>query len=345
MQSAAHLCAILVSESDLYFLSPFPPGVALLSSEYPEQILPTLLARYGHPTQGTEDAPAAVSRMKLGEVLMRVTRALGEWCLGTGWCWDILEIKASEIPGFVGLRVPAVPTRDHRGASRWGQAPHGQGEAEGTPMVQGCERCRGKEVSRKMLPGKPSPRLEFVAQGAAIPWKTPSSCLRGRGEPAPGAFQASPCVGGLAPWDRDPALPPGSFPAEAQGQERGRGSRSRPPSPSAALAGLRGRREAPGHAGLRDESCARPFRQLLLGHVLKRLVLLLVEARLTRAGVRCFQGTKGRRKPLSPVLWGCRQPHPKGLSWAGTSKGSRQRLAACPPGPCTLPSVSDLPGA
>lgn len=84
MQSAAHLCAILVSESDLYFLSPFPPGVALLSSEYPEQILPTLLARYGHPTQGTEDAPAAVSRMKLGEVLMRVTRALGEWCLGTG---------------------------------------------------------------------------------------------------------------------------------------------------------------------------------------------------------------------------------------------------------------------
>ncbi|KAM9182767.1 LOW QUALITY PROTEIN: transport and Golgi organization protein 6 homolog [Mergus octosetaceus] len=53
-------------------------GVALLSSEYPEQILPTLLARYGHPTQGAEDAPAAVSRMKLGEVLMRVTRALGD---------------------------------------------------------------------------------------------------------------------------------------------------------------------------------------------------------------------------------------------------------------------------
>lgn len=254
-------------------------------------------------------------------------------------------MKAGESPGFVGLRVPAVPTRDHRGASRWGQAPRGQGEAEGTPVAQGCERCRGKEVSRKMLPGKPSPRLECVAQGAAIPWKTPSSCLQGRGEPAPGAFQASPCVGGLAPWDRDPAPPPGSFPAEAQGQERGRGSRSRPPSPSAALAGLRGRREAPGHAGLRDESCARPFRQLLLGHVLKRLVLLLVEARLTRAGVRCFQGTKGRRKPLSPVLWGCWQPHPKGLSWAGTSKGSRQRLAACPPGPQALPSVSDLAGA
>ncbi|XP_047906464.2 LOW QUALITY PROTEIN: transport and Golgi organization protein 6 homolog [Anser cygnoides] len=53
-------------------------GVALLSSEYPEQALPTLLARYGRPVQDTEDTPAAVSRMKLGEVLMRVTRALGD---------------------------------------------------------------------------------------------------------------------------------------------------------------------------------------------------------------------------------------------------------------------------
>ncbi|NXA70237.1 TNG6 protein, partial [Mohoua ochrocephala] len=53
-------------------------GVALLSSEYPEQILPVLLARYECPAQGTEDAAAAVTRMKLGEVLMRVTRALGD---------------------------------------------------------------------------------------------------------------------------------------------------------------------------------------------------------------------------------------------------------------------------
>lgn len=55
-----------------------PPGIALLSSEYPQQILPVLLARYECPAQGTEDATAAVTRMKLGEVLMRVTRALGE---------------------------------------------------------------------------------------------------------------------------------------------------------------------------------------------------------------------------------------------------------------------------
>ncbi|NXK64892.1 TNG6 protein, partial [Sylvietta virens] len=53
-------------------------GVALLSSEYPERILPVLLAQYECPAQGTEDTVAAVTRMKLGEVLMRVTRALGD---------------------------------------------------------------------------------------------------------------------------------------------------------------------------------------------------------------------------------------------------------------------------
>ncbi|XP_075017773.1 transport and Golgi organization protein 6 homolog isoform X3 [Calonectris borealis] len=53
-------------------------GIALLSSEYPEQILPVLLAQYGCPARGTEDTAAAVTRMKLGEVLMRVTRALGD---------------------------------------------------------------------------------------------------------------------------------------------------------------------------------------------------------------------------------------------------------------------------
>ncbi|NXW09334.1 TNG6 protein, partial [Fregetta grallaria] len=53
-------------------------GIALLSSEYPERILPVLLARYGCPARDTEDTAAAVTRMKLGEVLMRVTRALGD---------------------------------------------------------------------------------------------------------------------------------------------------------------------------------------------------------------------------------------------------------------------------
>ncbi|XP_041339792.1 transport and Golgi organization protein 6 homolog [Pyrgilauda ruficollis] len=53
-------------------------GIALLSSEYPERILPVLLAQYECPAQGREDTMAAVTRMKLGEVLMRVTRALGD---------------------------------------------------------------------------------------------------------------------------------------------------------------------------------------------------------------------------------------------------------------------------
>ncbi|XP_033929054.1 transport and Golgi organization protein 6 homolog isoform X1 [Melopsittacus undulatus] len=53
-------------------------GIALLSSEYPERILPILLAEYRCPARGTEDATAAITRMKLGEVLMRVTQALGD---------------------------------------------------------------------------------------------------------------------------------------------------------------------------------------------------------------------------------------------------------------------------
>ena len=70
--------AILVPGPDSRFPLALPPGVALLSSEYPERILPVLLARYECPAQGTEDAAAAITRMKLGEVLMRVTTALGE---------------------------------------------------------------------------------------------------------------------------------------------------------------------------------------------------------------------------------------------------------------------------
>ncbi|KAM9509188.1 transport and Golgi organization protein 6 homolog isoform 1-T1 [Guaruba guarouba] len=53
-------------------------GIALLSSEYPERILPILLAEYRCPARGTEDATATITRMKLGEVLMRVTQALGD---------------------------------------------------------------------------------------------------------------------------------------------------------------------------------------------------------------------------------------------------------------------------
>lgn len=51
---------------------------ALLSSEYPERILPILLAQYWCLAHGTEDAVATITRMKPGEVLMHVTQVLGE---------------------------------------------------------------------------------------------------------------------------------------------------------------------------------------------------------------------------------------------------------------------------
>uniref|UniRef100_A0A674K4N8 Transport and golgi organization 6 homolog n=1 Tax=Terrapene triunguis TaxID=2587831 RepID=A0A674K4N8_9SAUR len=53
-------------------------GVALLSDVYPEQILPCLLAQYGCTSPGTRGPQTAETRMKVGEVLMRVTRALGD---------------------------------------------------------------------------------------------------------------------------------------------------------------------------------------------------------------------------------------------------------------------------
>uniref|UniRef100_A0A8C3UWF8 Transport and golgi organization 6 homolog n=1 Tax=Catharus ustulatus TaxID=91951 RepID=A0A8C3UWF8_CATUS len=82
-------------------------GIALLSSEYPERILPVLLAQYECPAQGTEDAMAAVTRMKLGEVLMRVTRALGE---STPWAWHCPLPAATALLGLTITRG-----RAHRG--------------------------------------------------------------------------------------------------------------------------------------------------------------------------------------------------------------------------------------
>ena len=80
-------CGIPMPGPDQHFPLALPPGVALLSSEYPERILPVLLARYECPVQGTEDAAATITRMKLGEVLMRVTWALGEsTAVSTGRC-------------------------------------------------------------------------------------------------------------------------------------------------------------------------------------------------------------------------------------------------------------------
>nr|XP_025040007.1 transport and Golgi organization protein 6 homolog [Pelodiscus sinensis] len=53
-------------------------GIALLSDVYPEQVLPCLLAQYGGTSPGAAGPHTAETRMKVGEVLMRVTRALGD---------------------------------------------------------------------------------------------------------------------------------------------------------------------------------------------------------------------------------------------------------------------------
>ncbi|KAL4685856.1 hypothetical protein H8959_001453, partial [Pygathrix nigripes] len=56
--------------------------VALLSDVYPEKILPDLLAQY----DSSKDKHTPETRMKVGEVLMRIVRALG-----SGIGKDVLE--------------------------------------------------------------------------------------------------------------------------------------------------------------------------------------------------------------------------------------------------------------
>ncbi|KAL8195130.1 UNVERIFIED_CONTAM: hypothetical protein K2H54_046940, partial [Gekko kuhli] len=53
-------------------------GVALLSDAFPEEVLPPLLARYESSPPGVQEAWPAETRMKVGEALMRSTRALGD---------------------------------------------------------------------------------------------------------------------------------------------------------------------------------------------------------------------------------------------------------------------------
>uniref|UniRef100_H3AEV0 Transport and golgi organization 6 homolog n=1 Tax=Latimeria chalumnae TaxID=7897 RepID=H3AEV0_LATCH len=63
----------LEHEDSFVYLSAIQ-GLALLSDVYPERILPRLLEKYGESMQGQSPE----TRMKVGEVLMRATRALGD---------------------------------------------------------------------------------------------------------------------------------------------------------------------------------------------------------------------------------------------------------------------------
>lgn len=68
------------------------PGAALLSDVYPEKILCGLLTQY----DAGKDKHTAETRMKVGEVLMRTVRALGEfscsiileWGHEAVWLWN-----------------------------------------------------------------------------------------------------------------------------------------------------------------------------------------------------------------------------------------------------------------
>ncbi|KAJ1083801.1 hypothetical protein NDU88_003956 [Pleurodeles waltl] len=67
----------LQHEDSFVYLSAIQ-GVALLSDVYPKQILPVLLAQYGTYEQGSQKTQTPETRMKIGEVLMRIIRALGD---------------------------------------------------------------------------------------------------------------------------------------------------------------------------------------------------------------------------------------------------------------------------
>lgn len=65
---------------NLFFLFS-TPGVALLSDAYPEKILLGLLTQY----DSGKDKHTPETRMKVGEVLMRIVRALGEFSCSVVW--------------------------------------------------------------------------------------------------------------------------------------------------------------------------------------------------------------------------------------------------------------------
>ncbi|XP_033012960.1 transport and Golgi organization protein 6 homolog isoform X3 [Lacerta agilis] len=67
----------LEHEDSFVYLSAIQ-GVVLLSDAFPERVLPYLLAQYGSAHPGTQEAQTVKTRMKVGEALMRITRALGD---------------------------------------------------------------------------------------------------------------------------------------------------------------------------------------------------------------------------------------------------------------------------
>lgn len=75
----------------------FTLGVALLSDAYPEKILLGLLAQY----DSDKDKHTPETRMKVGEVLMRIVRALGEFSIVWKKVGGTLEPKSAYLGDFL----------------------------------------------------------------------------------------------------------------------------------------------------------------------------------------------------------------------------------------------------
>lgn len=77
-------------------------GLSVLSDVYPARILPQLLNEYQVSSQEAEKPRSVETRMKIGEVLMRSTRALGEAAVTIPWrkdacCRCLWKIRGSEL--------------------------------------------------------------------------------------------------------------------------------------------------------------------------------------------------------------------------------------------------------
>ncbi|XP_053555388.1 transport and Golgi organization protein 6 homolog [Bombina bombina] len=67
----------LEQEDSFVYLSAIQ-GIAVLSAKFPDRVLPVLLAQFGNTTMDKTKIRAPENRMKVGEALMRSTRALGD---------------------------------------------------------------------------------------------------------------------------------------------------------------------------------------------------------------------------------------------------------------------------
>ncbi|XP_053305344.1 transport and Golgi organization protein 6 homolog [Spea bombifrons] len=72
------LCLANLEEEDPFVYLSAIQGIAVLSGEFPDRVFPVLLAHYGDAAPADSKLRTPESRMKVGEALMRCTRAMGD---------------------------------------------------------------------------------------------------------------------------------------------------------------------------------------------------------------------------------------------------------------------------